>query len=516
MPLDDILFFVRLNTTTLVAFTLTSHRRRHQTKVWWRILLGCVIILNMKFTDCPIAIVGMSCRFAGCATPEALWSAVMARRSLLTVPGKETEIPPGQKNVFDRPYPTRLGQLGSLYSCVPSMQNFPRQVNAGENQDLYFATQLAFDALMDASMRPHAREQVTGSVRLAYAPPFNAATINWLQHTAFLDQTMDIIRQFMPNAPEAALEGVRAKLVESLPAPNAASFLLGTGYRFVSWIARECSLAGPATIMDAGVLSGAASLMDAVADLRSGIVDVALAGAITAPLSRAYLEGLAGELVFSTKTEFTPFSQDSDGTIPGEGGAFFVLKRREDALRDHDHIYALIRGVTIGHSADNDPSEILRAALDRTEVSTPTIGLIEADGSGIKSMETREVEAIQQLWGEHKPGGKLVGIGSVKGNVGHTLRASMAVSLVKTALALKYRVLPPQVVPPHPMDALSKHTSSAYLLTEALPWITGDSANPRRAVILGANFDPCNPIGITSRGGRSAVIVLEEEPEDRT
>ncbi len=440
----------------------------------------------------------------------------MARRSLLTVPGKDTEIPPGQRNIFNRPYPTRIGQLGSLYSCVPSMQNFPRQVNAGENQDLYFATQLAFDALMDASMRPHAREQVAGSVRLAYAPPFNAATINWLQHTAFLDQTMEIIRQFMPKAPDAALDGVRAKLVESLPAPNAESFLLGTGYRFVSWIARECSMAGAATIMDAGVLSGAASLMDAVEDLRNGTADVALAGAITAPLSRAYLEGLSGELTFTTKTEYAPFEQDSDGTIPGEGGAFFVLKRREDALRDHDHIYALIRGITIGHSAEHDSTELLRLALARAEVTTPTIGLIEADGSGVKSMEMREIEAIQQLWGEHKPGGKLVGIGSVKGNIGHTLRASMAASLVKTALALKYRVLPPQIVPAHPMDALSRHTSSAYLLTEALPWITGDSANPRRAMILGANFDPSHPIGCASRDGRSAVIVLEEEPEDRT
>ena len=97
-----------------------------------------------------IAIVGMSCRFAGCPNPASLWRAVMGRRNLLSVPGPDAEIPFGQKNVFDRPYPTRLGQLGDLFACVPSMQNFPRQVNAGENQDLYFATQLAFDALVDA------------------------------------------------------------------------------------------------------------------------------------------------------------------------------------------------------------------------------------------------------------------------------------------------------------------------------------------------------------------------------
>ena len=458
----------------------------------------------------------MSCRFAGCATPGALWSAVMARRSMLTVPGEDTEMPPTRRKVFDRPYPVRIGQLGRLYACVPAMQNFPRQVNAGENQDLYFATQLAFDALADASIRTHSHGIVRGSVRLGYAPPFNASTVNWLQHTAFLDQTMDIIRRFMPKAPEESLEQVRAKLVESLPAPNAASFLLGSGYRFVSWIARECSFGGAATIMDAGNISGAAAVLDAVEDLRAHRVDVALAGAVSPPLSRAYLEGLSGEIDFSAKTELHPFSQESDGTIPGEGGAFFVLKRREDALRDRDHIYALIREVSIGHNPDDDASFIMRRVAERAGVSATTVGLIEADGSGVANMEQREVAAIQSIWGEHRPGGPLVGVGSVKGNIGHTLRASIAAGLVKAVLALKYRVLPPQVEPERPLDAIANLGSSAYLLTEARPWITGDSSCPRRAFVTGANFDPCNPIGDASRGGRSAAILLEEEPEDRT
>ena len=464
----------------------------------------------------PIAIVGMSCRFAECPTPQALWNAVMTRRSCLSVPGPDTELPLGVRKVFDRPYPTRIGQLGELYACVEAMQTFPRQINAGENQDLYFATQLAFDALTDAGMKPRSAEAVRGSIRLGYAPPFNASTVNWLQHTAFLDQTMDILRRFLPNAPEAALEETRSKLVESLPNPVAASFLLGTGYRFVSWIARETSFNGAATVVDAGNLSGAAALMEAVRDLRSGDADVALAGAINPPLSRAYLEGLSCELQFSTRPEYWPFSDEPDGTIPGEGGAFFVLKRREDALRDRDRIYALVRSVDIGHNPKDDPSFILAQALKSAVIPVRTVGLIEADGSGVAGPEAREIEAIQRLWGEHKPGGPLVGVGSVKGNVGHLFRASLAASLVKTALALANRVLPPQVAPERPLAALSHLGSSAYLLTEARPWVSGDSASPRRAAILGSNFDPTDPRGNASHGGRSAAIVLEEEPEDRS
>ena len=465
--------------------------------------------------DNPIAIVGMSCRFAGCPNPAALWDVIRNRRVMLTPPGPEAELPLGQRNVFGRPFPSRIGQLGDLYACVPSMQNFPRQVNAGENQDLYFATQLAFDALSDAAMKPHPAEPVRGSVRIGYAPPFNASTINWLQHTYLLDQTLDTIRRFFPNAPEEAMDSVRTKLLESLPPPNAASFLLGTGYRFASWIARECRFSGAATIMDAGMLTGAATLSDAIDDLQSGRSDTVIAGTLTPPLNRAYIEGLSGEVLFSQRPELHPFANEQDGTLPGEGGAFFILKRRFDALRDHDRIYALIRTVAMGHNPKGDPSAILAEATERAGVPVRTIGLIEADGSGIKESETRELAAIQRLWGEHKPGLPLVGVGSVKGNIGHTLRSAMAAGLVKAALALHTKVLPPQISPRRSSDQVTNLASSAYLLNEERPWITGDSANPRRAAVLGANFDTANPIGQTFAAGRAAAVILEEEPEEK-
>jgi len=103
----------------------------------------------------------------------------------------------------------------------------------------------------------------------------------------------------------------------------------------------------------------------------------------------------------------------------------------------------------------------------------------------------------------------------VKGNIGHTLRAAMSAGMVKAAMALYNRVLPPQVMTEHPADAISNLSSSAYLLTQERPWIMGSGQNPRRAAVLGTNFDPVNPIGSASTSGRSAVIILEEEPEDR-
>ncbi len=428
----------------------------------------------------------------------------MHRESALTPFGTNLALAPGTKNLFDRPYPTHGGLLGDLYACVPRDLTFPRQMNAGENQDLYFAVQLAFDALADAGMRPHAPEPVRGTVRFGYAPAFNSSTINWLQHTLFVDQTVDILRHYFRTAPAEALNEVRAKLIESLPAPDAASFLSGAGHRIAGWIARECSFSGGATTLDAGTLSGIASLRAAMDDLRSGRADIALAGALTPPLSRALLEGLSGEVLFSENAEFAPFDRDASGAIPGEGGAFFVLKREADALKAHDRIYALVRAVACGSS----PMDVLlAAAADRAKAPPQSIQLIEADGCGIPEVDASEVAAVQKIWGEHRPGGPLVGVGSVKGNIGHCIRASAAAAILKTALALRRKVLPPQIPAERPVDALAHLGSSAYLLNEARPWITGDPSSPRRAAVM-----------VNDVNGRRAALVLEEEPttEDRT
>lgn len=451
----------------------------------------------------PIALVGVSCRFAASPDPGAFWRLIMHRESGLSPLEPRVALPAGGRNLFDRPYPTAGGQLRDLYACVPRDITFPRQINAGENQDLYFAVQLAFDALVDAGMRPHTTDPVNGTVRLGYAPPFSASTVNWLEHTFFIDQTMDIIRRFFHAAPEEALGEVRNALVDSLPNPDTTSFLAGLGHRVADWIARECTFTGGATTLDAGALSGIAALRAAMDDLRSGRADVALAGALASPLNRPLLEGLSGEVPFSTGSELVPFNRDGTGTLPGEGGAFFVLKREADALTAHDRVYALIRSVACGAQSSK---ELLETAAARADVPIKSIQLIEGDGCGIPEIDAELIAGVQALWGEHHAGDPLVGIGSVKGNIGHCFRASAAASILKTALALRRKVLPPQIPAERPLDALSNLSSSAYLLNEARPWITGDPSSPRRAAVL-----------VNDLGGRRAAIILEEEPttEDR-
>ena len=455
----------------------------------------------------PIAIVGMSCRFADAPTPGAFWLNVMDGRSSLSPLTRDAALPFGARPLFGQTYPAVAGQLGRLYSCIPAQQTFPRQMNKGENQDLYFAVQLAFAALADAGLRPRAPEPVRGTVRFAYASLFNASTVNWLEHTFFIDQTMALVRSWNRNAPDEWLESARAHLVESLPAPNADSFLAAAGCRMADWIARESSFSGAATSIDVGTLSSTAALEQAIDDLDAGRADIALAGALMPPLNAPCLQGLSGKIRFTGGRALVPFARDADGTVPGEGGAFFVLKRRRDALAAKDRIYALVRATESGSAGVGEllSSAVASISRPKAEVPVTSIQLIEADGSGIPEADAAEVEAVLKLWGEHKAGDPLVGIGSVKGNVGHCFGAAGAAGLIKIALALYTRVLPPQIATDRPIEALANLGSSAYLLNAPRPWIVGDRAKARRAALFVQGFT-----------GRSSVVLLEEEPEGRT
>ena len=447
----------------------------------------------------PIAIVGMSCRFAGAGDLRAFWRNIISGHSSFTALGHEAALPVGVKNVFGAAYPVVGGQLGGLYSCRPFEQTFPRQINSGENQDLYFTTQLAFDALSDAGLRPHVGELRKGTVRLAYAPFFTPSAVNWLNHTFFIDQMLDVLQRSFPGVTDEHIENVRGKLRDALPAPDADSFMAASGHRIAEWIARESSFSGAATAVDGGVLSGISALEAAADDLVTGRADIALAGAVSPPLNRCVLEGLSGKISFTGNSELHPFDRDANGTLPGEGGAFFVLKRRADALAAHDRIYALVRGSATG--ADVPP---IGECAESLEAPLSTIAMIEADGSGFPDKDVADIEEVQRLWGPHRPGGALVGISSVKGNIGHCFVAAAAASIVKVAQALHVRVLAPQVPVPHPLEMLANISSSAYLLDKARPWITGNPALPRRAIVCADDFD-----------GRRVAVMMEEEPEDR-
>ncbi len=459
-----------------------------------------------------IVITGISCRFADSPNPTALWKNILQRRTLFSP--LEPEIgrnAQSQRTVFDRPYPKYGGLLKDLYACNPADQYFPRKINAGENQDVFFAVQLAIDALRDSGTSISSLPTDRVSLRLGYAPPFNCASVNWLQHTLFVDQTLDIISSFFPAADKSQIDEIRESLVNSLPEAAPYSFISALGSAMTSWTAHLLGFAGPAFVLDAGTVSGLQAIQGGIDDLLLHRSDIALAGAIQPPLNRAVLQGLSGAMTFSRADTLQPFSRESDGTLPGEGGALFVLKRLKDAVRQNDRIYAVIRSTGIAaasvdqHQRVPTPERLTRAitrSLHAAGLTKNSIQLIEAHGSGVPHADRTEMNVLQDVFNERGSKLQRIGIGTIKSNIGHTLWASSAAGILKAALCLHHKVLAPNAPVEKPFLSFLSAQSPIYLLKEVRPWIRESKKNPRRACISAIDFT-----------GTCAAAVLEEYQE---
>ncbi|MBQ9431195.1 MAG: polyketide synthase [Kiritimatiellae bacterium] len=461
-----------------------------------------------------IVITGISCRFAGIASPSDLWETIIQRQSGFAPAAFNTKFSGSDSPecFTDARLPKNAALLGDLYSCNPSAPRFPRRISDGENPDLYFALQLVTDALANGGSEPGTLQTDRVSLRLGYAPPTNPAVDIWMQHTCILRQTIDLIRKCCPGASGDQLDSLCNQLRNSLPPTSPDGILSSFGSNMAAHISRLLGLSGPAAALDGGCCSGIHAVQQAMDDLLSKRADIAVAGALQPPFPAHFIQGIAPSCQFSERRQLKPFSRDSNGTIPGEGGGFLVLKRLKDAMRQGDRIYAIIRGC--GFSvAPNDrilppapqPEPVNRAvsrALHSADCSPASIRLIEAHGSGIPTSDTAELRVFRSLCDENSSRSPMTGIGSVKGNIGHTLWASGIAGIIKAALAIYHRTLPPQIPVERHYPRFFGADSPLYILNESRPWLNGDRKIPRRACVSCIDFT-----------GSCAAAVLEEHPE---
>jgi polyketide-type polyunsaturated fatty acid synthase PfaA len=185
-----------------------------------------------------------------------------------------------------------------------------------------------------------------------------------------------------------------------------------------------------------------------------------------------------------------------------------VLKRLEDAERDGDKVYAVIKG--IGTSSDGKYKSIyaprkegqvaaLRRAYDDAGFAPETVTLIEAHGTGTMAGDPTEFGSLRDFFGETDSKRQHIALGTVKSQIGHTKAAAGAASLIKTALALHHKVLPPTLNVKTPNPKLNLKDSSFYLNTQTRPWIRAEGQPPRRAGVSSFGF-----------GGTNYHVVLEE------
>lgn len=273
-------------------------------------------------------------------------------------------------------------------------------------------------------------------------------------------------------------------------------------------IANRFDLGGMNTVVDAACASSLAAVKMAVSELVEGRAEMMITGGVDTDNSPFTYLCFSKTPAFSPSGTIRPFDAQSDGMLIGEGLGMMVLKRLEDAERDGDRIYAVIRG--IGSSSDGKYKSIyaprpsgqslaLERAYQDAGIDPRSIGLVEAHGTGTKAGDPAEFQGLQSVFGEPNGQAQTIAIGSVKSQIGHTKAAAGAAGMIKAALALHHQVLPPTLNVDQPAPDLGLENSHFYVNTETRPWFSPNGKGTRKAGVSAFGF-----------GGTNFHIVLEE------
>ncbi|MEM7659278.1 MAG: acyltransferase domain-containing protein, partial [Bacteroidota bacterium] len=266
------------------------------------------------------------------------------------------------------------------------------------------------------------------------------------------------------------------------------------------------ALGGINSVVDAACAASLSAIKMALSELVEGRCDMMLTGGVDTDNSPFMYMSFSKTPAFSKSGNISPFSDKADGMLIGEGIGMLVLKRLEDAERDGDNIYAVIKGV--GTSSDGRFKSVyaprpsgqalaMNRAYEDAGYAPSTVGLIEAHGTGTGAGDPTEFTSMQMVFGANNPQKQHIALGSVKSQIGHTKSAAGAAGIIKAVLSLHHQVLPPTINVEQPNSKFNIEDSAIYLNTEARPWIR--NGHPRRAGVSAFGF-----------GGINVHLTLEE------
>ncbi|HRY14248.1 MAG TPA: beta-ketoacyl synthase N-terminal-like domain-containing protein, partial [Candidatus Competibacteraceae bacterium] len=264
--------------------------------------------------------------------------------------------------------------------------------------------------------------------------------------------------------------------------------------------------------VDAACASSLAAVYQAVNELRLGHSDLAIAGGADTMQSPFMYLCFSKTQALSPQGRPRTFDEQADGIAIAEGVAAVVLKRLADAERDGDRIYAVIKGIAgssdgraKGLTAPRPAGQLraLRRAYQEAGYSPATVGLWEAHGTGTVAGDRAELETVTTLLDESSAYPASGAIGSAKTLIGHTKATAGVAGLIKAALALHYRVLPPHRGVDRPLPPLCDPAHPLFINPEARPWLR-EQDHPRRASVSAFGF-----------GGANFHATLEEYGEGR-
>ncbi|KAK3936681.1 lovastatin diketide synthase LovF [Diplogelasinospora grovesii] len=431
----------------------------------------------MSTTDSnmPIAIVGMSCRFAGDVdNPEKLWELVSEGRSAWSeIPSSRFSIDGVLHANADKLNATNVigGHFLTEDVGLFDAQFFNLSAETAAALDPQFRLQLetTFEAMESAGIR---LQDVAGSNTSVFAGSF------------FRDYHESLVKD-----------------PDSLPR----FLLMGTGAAMASnRLSHFFDLRGPSMSIDTGCSTTLTALHQGCQSLRSGESDMSIVGGANVMFNPDMFMTMSSLGLISKDGRSYAFDSRANGYGRGEGSATVILKRLDDAIRDGDPIRAIIRdsGVnqdgkteTITTPSGEAQEALIRACYRRAGLDPAETTYFEAHGTGTPTGDPIEVKAIASVFKGTRD--EPLRIGSVKTNIGHTETASGVAAIIKVALALEKGQIPPSINFEKPNKKLQLDEWRLKVPTELESW--PDKAGIRRASINNFGY-----------GGSNAHVIMEE------
>ncbi|MDY5394724.1 MAG: beta-ketoacyl synthase N-terminal-like domain-containing protein, partial [Desulfovibrio sp.] len=440
---------------------------------------------SMNITDEAIAVIGMSCRFPGAPDLDGYWRNLCEGKVSVTFLDRKDLAAAGVDHglLRDPNYVPAAYSLGDIDKFDAAFFGYAGSEAEKIDPQQRTFLECAWESLEDAGYTPLPGGGLEGKSVGVFAGSRISA---YLEH---------------------ACRGLKAG-----NGAEAFQCLVGNDKDYLcSRVSYKLNLNGPSLCVQTACSSSLSAVHVACENLRSGACDMALAGgvAIDVPQEKGYLfqEGM----IFSRDGYCRPFDKNASGTVFSGGAGVVVLKRLADALRDRDHIYAVVLASVVnndgsrrvGYTAPGEfgQTAVIGEAISLSGLSARDIGLVESHGTGTALGDPIEFAALGKAFGHFTQDRGFCALGAVKANIGHADAASGIASFIKAVMAVHTGHIPPHPLFEEANPALDLDASPFYINTALADW--KDAERPRAAGI--------SSFGI---GGSNAHAVIMQAPEE--